>query len=271
VKILFCGDVVGRSGREAVLDNLPRLRDELAPDFILVNGENAAHGFGITDKICEQMFEAGVDVITGGNHIWDKADIIPYMEREPRLMRPVNYPPGTPGRGVGEFTATGGRKVKVINVMTRLFMELTDDPFTALDAALPPGPPKGNGFDAVIVDVHGEATSEKMALGHVADGRASLVIGTHTHVPTGDAHILAKGTAYQTDLGMCGDYDSVIGMKKEGSINRFLRKFPADRLAPADGEGTLCAAFVETDDKSGLATRISPIRLGGKLQERMPE
>jgi metallophosphoesterase (TIGR00282 family) len=268
---LFCGDAVGRSGREAVLDNLPRLKQELAPEFIVVNGENAAHGFGITEKICEEMFEAGVDVITGGNHIWDKADIIPYMEQEPRLLRPVNYSVGTPGRGFGEFTAPGGRKVKVINVQTRLFMELTDDPFAALDAALPPGPPKGNGFDAIIVDVHGEATSEKMALGHISDGRASLVAGTHTHVPTADAYILEKGTGYMTDIGMCGDYDSVIGMKKESALARFRRKATADRLSPADGEGTLCAAFVETDDESGLATRISPIRLGGRLQERMPE
>ncbi len=270
MRILFCGDLVGRSGREVVIDNLPRLRRDLELDFVIANGENAAHGFGISEKICEQLFGAGVDVITSGNHIWDKAEIVPFMQRERRLLRPVNYPEATPGRGVGEFEGRGGQRVKVINIMTRLFMELLDDPFAALDALLPPGPPKGNGYDAIVVDVHGEATSEKMALGHLADGRASLVVGSHTHVPTADAQILEHGTAYQTDTGMCGDYDSVIGMRKDTALARFRRRYPRERLTPADGPATLCGTFVETDERTGLAVRVSAVRIGGRLAPEWP-
>lgn len=271
MRILFCGDLVGRSGRDVVAEHLPRLRDEWKLDFVVVNGENAAHGFGITEKICESLFRAGADCITGGNHSWDKPDIAPYMDSDRRMLRPINFPDGTPGRGAAEFTTNNGAKVKVINVMCRLFMELLDDPFKAVEQELPLAAPKPGGYAAVIVDIHGEATSEKMAMGHLADGKASLVVGSHTHVPTGDAHILEHGTGYQTDAGMCGDYNSVIGMEKTGSLQRFRRRFPSPRLSPAEGEGTLCGTFLETDDASGLAKAISPVRIGGRLQEQLPQ
>lgn len=270
MKILFLGDIVAKSGRTVVTKELPALRRGLKADFVIANAENAAHGFGLTEKICLELFEAGVDVITGGNHSWDKPEIIPYLDQEKRVLRPINYPPPTPGRGVGVFQDGSGRKVKIVNIMTRLFMELLDDPFQALAGELPLGTPKSAGFDALIVDVHGEATSEKMALGHVADGHASLVVGTHTHVPTADAHILVGGTGYQTDAGMCGDYDSVIGMKKEVSIANFHRKFPRERLAPAEGDGTLCGTFMETDPATGLAARIESVRVGGRLASSLP-
>lgn len=271
MKILFCGDVVGRSGREALVQHVPMLRERLRLDFVIANGENAAHGFGMTDKTCKELFGAGVDVITGGNHSWDKPDIIPLMNSDERLLRPANFPPSTPGRGAGIYTDGAGRKIKVINLMTRLFMELLDDPFPELERQLPPAAPKKSGFDAVIVDVHGEATSEKMALGHQSDGRATLVVGTHTHIPTADSFILNQGTAYQTDAGMCGDYDSVIGMQKEASIGNFLRKLPRERMKPAEGEGTFCGVFVESDTATGLAMRVSPVRCGGRLAVQIPE
>ena len=243
MRILFCGDVVGRSGRDAIADHLPRLREDLKLDFVIVNGENAAHGFGITEKICGTLFQAGADCITGGNHSWDKPEIAPFMDSDRRMLRPINFPEGTPGRGVADFVTSRGAKVKVINVMCRLFMELLDDPFRAVDAELPLTAPKPGGYGAVIVDVHGEATSEKMAMGHLADGRASLVVGTHTHVPTADANILENGTGYQTDAGMCGDYNSVIGMEKSSSLQRFRRRFPSLRLAPASGGHLLRRQF----------------------------
>lgn len=270
MRILFCGDVVGRSGRDAITTHLPRLREELKLDFVIVNGENAAHGFGITEKICESLFQAGADCITGGNHSWDKPEIAPFMDQDRRMLRPLNFTEGTPGRGAHDFTTGSGAKVKVINVMCRLFMELLDDPFKAVERELPAVAPKSAGYAAVIVDVHGEATSEKMAMGHHADGRASLVVGTHTHVPTGDAHILEHGTGYQTDAGMCGDYDSVIGMDKANALQRFRRRFPSPRLTPAEGEGTLCGTYLETDESTGLAKVISPVRIGGRLQAQLP-
>lgn len=270
MKILFCGDVVGRSGREAIAAHVPSLRESLQLDFVIANGENAAHGFGMTEKTCKELFAAGVDVITGGNHTWDKPDIIPHMNSDERLLRPANYPPATPGRGSTVYQDGSGRRIKVINLMTRLFMELLDDPFPELERQLPPAEPKKSGFDAVVVDVHGEATSEKMALGHFADGRATLVVGTHTHVPTADSFILNGGTAYQTDAGMCGDYDSVIGMQKETSISHFLRKMPRERMQPAGGEATFCGVFVESDAATGLANRVSPVRCGGRLPAQLP-
>ena len=269
MNLLFIGDVVGRSGREAVIGRLPGLRQRLGLDFVVLNGENAAGGYGITEKICGEFYAAGVDVITTGNHVWDQREIISYIGRDARLLRPLNYPPGTPGAGVGVFEATRGRKVLVAHVMCRLFMIPLDDPFAAVDAALATHR-LGGSVAAAVLDIHGEATSEKMALGHFVDGRVSLAAGSHTHVPTADAQILPGGTAYQTDAGMCGDYDSVIGNDKKLAIERFVRKLPTARLTPVLGEATLCAVYAETDDKTGLATRISPVRLGGRLQEVLP-
>ncbi|MEE8515260.1 MAG: TIGR00282 family metallophosphoesterase [Alphaproteobacteria bacterium] len=269
MKILFCGDVVGRKGREVVCENLPGLRQKLGLDFIVVNGENAASGFGITGKICEMFFAAGADVITSGNHIWDQNEIIPYIASENRLLRPHNYPAGTPGHGAGVFTTQGGRKVLVVHVMTRLFMDAMDDPFRAVETVMEKYR-LGGTVDAIVVDVHGEATSEKMAIGNLLDGRVSLVVGTHSHVPTADARLLPGGTAYQTDAGMCGDYDSVIGMEKAGAIARFTTKMRGSRLKPALGEATLCGVVAETDDATGLAVSVAPLRIGGHLAATGP-
>jgi len=268
MRVLFCGDLVGRSGREIVLQQLPELRRRLQLDFVIVNGENAAGGFGITRKICEELFEAGADVISGGNHSWDQKEALAFIDSEPRLLRPLNFPPGTPGRGAGLYTA-GQHKVLVINVMGRLFMDPLDDPFQAVEQALRRYR-LGATVDAIIVDIHAEATSEKMAMGHALDGRVSLVVGTHTHVPTADAQILPGGTGYQTDAGMCGDYNSVIGMDKQVPIQRFTRKLPTERMSVAQGPGTLCGVFVETDDRSGLARRVEAVRVGERLQEQLP-
>ncbi len=270
MKLLFCGDIVGRSGRDAVVKYVPELRRDLGLDFVVANGENAAGGFGITAKICDALFAAGVDVVSGGNHSWDQREAIDYIGREPRLLRPHNFPPGTPGRGAAVFDAGQGRKVLVLNVMGRLFMDPLGDPFACVDAELAKYR-LGATVQAAILDFHAEATSEKMAIGHYADGRVSLVVGTHTHVPTSDTMILNGGTAYQSDAGMCGDYDSVIGMDKTVPIQKFIRKLPTDRMSPALGEGTFCGVFVETDDKTGLAKRVSPVRLGGRLQQALPE
>jgi 2',3'-cyclic-nucleotide 2'-phosphodiesterase len=269
LRILLCGDVVGRPGRAAVTGNLPRLRRELSLDFAIVNGENAAAGFGITDKICREFYDAGVDAITTGNHVWDRREIIPYIAEDRRLLRPANFPPGTPGSGSAVFTLPDGRQILVVNLMARLYMDALDDPFAAA-AAIVQAHPLG-AVQASVIDFHGEATSEKMAMGHFADGRASLVVGTHSHVPTADGHILPGGTAYQTDAGMCGDYDSVIGMQKQAAIARFTSKMPGERLQVAEGAGTLCGVVVETDDATGLARRMAPLRLGGCLAPCWPE
>ncbi len=270
MRLLFCGDIVGRPGRDAVAAHLPGLRQRLDLDFVVINGENAASGFGITDKICRQLFEAGADVITGGNHSWDQRDVMSYIDGEPRLLRPHNFPAGTPGRGTGVFEARRGKKVLVLNVMGQLFMEDLDDPFACIAEQLARHR-LGATVDAVLLDFHAEATSEKMAAGHYVDGRVSLFVGTHTHVPTADTMILPGGTAYQSDAGMCGDYDSVIGMDKTVPIERFVKKIRGDRLSVAGGEGTLCGVFVETDDASGLARRVAPVRVGGRLAETVPE
>ena len=270
MRVMFLGDIVGRAGRDAVLAQVPRLRSDLALDFVVVNGENAAHGFGISPKICEELFDAGVDVITGGNHSWDRAEIIDYIEDEPRLMRPANFPSGTPGRGVHLYESKKGERVLVINIMLRLFMESLDNPFDALEAALPNSAPGQSGIDFVLVDMHGEATSEKYGIGHFCDGRSSLVVGTHTHVPTADAHVMENGTAYQTDAGMCGDYDSIIGMAKEPALERFLGRLPKPRLSPAEGDATVCGTVVETDPVTGLARSIQPVRVGGRLAPAVP-
>jgi metallophosphoesterase (TIGR00282 family) len=269
MRILFIGDIVGRSGRAVLLERLPRLIADWRLDFVGVNGENAAGGFGITEAIYQEFVDAGADVITGGNHSWDQKEALVFIERAPKLLRPVNFPPGTPGRGAALIDARNGARVLVFNVMGRLFMDPLDDPFAAVERELAACPLK-RAADAIIVDIHCEATSEKQAIGFYCDGRASLVVGTHTHVPTADHQILAGGTAFISDVGMTGDYDSVIGMAKDEPMNRFLRKISGARFEPALGPATLCAVAVETDDATGLARRVAAVRLGGKLEEARP-
>jgi len=239
-------------------------------DLVVVNGENASHGYGLSPGIADDLFHAGVDVITLGNHAWDRRDMIGHIERTPRIIRPLNYPPGTPGQGSHVVSLADGRKALVVNVMGRLFMDAMDDPFRTV-ADLLSRHRLGMTVQAIVIDFHGEATSEKIAFGNVMDGKVSLVVGTHTHVPTADHRILPQGTAYQTDAGMCGDYDSVIGMGKDASIARFLRKMPGERPQPAEGEATVCGIMVETDDATGLAKRVAPIRMGGKLSIQWPD
>ncbi len=269
MKVLFCGDVVGKTGRKVIIEHMPRLRDEWKLDFIIVNGENAAHGFGITEKICKSFYDVGVDVITTGNHVWDRKEILDYIKEDERLLRPLNYAEGSPGNGAGVFDASDGRKIMVLHPMGRLFMELVDDPFKAVDQELA-NHKLGTTIHCAIVDIHAEATSEKMAMGHYLDGRVSMVVGSHSHVPTADAQILPGGTAYQTDLGMCGDYDSVIGMDKEAAVARFAKKTPGVRLEPAEGDATLCGVLLETDDDTGLAKEIKPVRIGGRIESAIP-
>ncbi len=261
MKILFLGDVVGRSGRDAVYAWLPRARKEHAPDFVVVNGENAAHGFGITPAICEEFFRAGVDVITTGNHVWDQQEIIPLLSREKRVLRPHNYPEATPGTGMGVYTNARGQNLMVLHLQGQVFMhEQLPCPFACAESVLKSYTLSAN-VNAILVDIHAEANSEKAALGHFLDGRVSAVIGTHTHVPTADARVLVKGTAYQTDAGMCGDYDSVIGMEKNIVIKRFLTKISkGNRMTAATGPATVCGALIETDDKTGLARSIELIK-----------
>src|SRR5512139_363336 len=247
MRILFIGDIVGRSGRAVLLERLPRLVRDWRLDFVAVNGENAAGGFGITEMIYQEFVDAGADVVTGGNHSWDQKEALVFIERAPKLLRPINFPAGTPGRGVALIEAKNGARVLVVNAMGRIFMDPLDDPFTAVEHELAACPLKQSA-DAIIVDIHAEATSEKMAMGHFCDGRASLVVGTHTHVPTGDHQILPGGTGYLSDAGMCGDYDSVIGMEKAEPLQRFLRKLPVERMKPADGPATICGVAVDTDD-----------------------
>jgi metallophosphoesterase (TIGR00282 family) len=269
VRILFVGDVVGRTGRAIVADRLPRLVRDWKLDFVAVNGENAAGGFGITESIYQGLLDAGADAITLGNHAWDQKEALVFIERAPRLIRPLNYPRGTPGRGAAVIEARNGARVLVVNAMGRIFMDPLDDPFTAVEHELEACPLK-TAADAIIVDMHCEATSEKQSMGHFLDGRASLVVGTHTHSPTADHQVLPGGTAFISDVGMTGDYDSVIGMQKQEPLGRFLRRIATAKFEPANGPATLCAVAVETDDATGLATRIGSVRLGGRLEEARP-
>ena len=269
MRILFLGDVIGRGGRDAVCEALPGLRDQLKLDLVVVNGENASHGFGLAPDMAESMLKAGADVVTLGNHAWDRKEMLTYIGDHPRVIRPLNFPPGTPGQGSVVATLRDGRKALVINAMGRLFMEPLDCPFRATAVELSKYKLAHN-VAAIVIDFHGEATSEKMAFGHSFDGQVSMIVGTHTHCPSADHQILPGGTAFQSDAGMCGDYDSVIGMAKEGAAARFWRKMPGDRLAPADGPVTVCGLFVETDDTTGLAVRVEPVRQGGRLSQAMP-
>lgn len=269
MRLMFLGDVVGRAGRSAITTHLPHLIQRLSVDFCVVNGENAAGGFGITEVIAQSLLDAGADVITTGNHVWDQREALVFIERQPRLLRPINYPAGTPGTGGGMFTARNGARVFVANVLGRTFMEALDDPVRLLDSALAVHQ-LGSEVDAAIVDVHAEATSEKQVFGHLLDGRVSLVTGTHTHVPTADHRVLPGGTAFITDAGMCGAYDSVIGMEKDEPMRRMVERIPGQRIGPAMGPATICGVAVETDDATGLARWISPLRIGGDLEEVLP-
>jgi len=269
MRLLFVGDIVGRSGRTALIHRLPGLRARWRLDFVVVNGENAAGGFGITEAICEELLAAGADAITLGNHAFDQREALVFIERQPRLIRPANYPSGTPGRGANVFETAEGARVLVINLLGRVFMDALDDPFQRIEQELS-ACPLGVGCDAAIVDFHAEATSEKQAFGHYIDGRVSLSVGTHTHVPTADARILSGGTGFITEVGMTGDYESVIGMDKEEPIRRFIRKLPSSRFEPAMGAATLCGVAVETG-ADGLARKIAPVRIGGRLAPTEPD
>jgi 2',3'-cyclic-nucleotide 2'-phosphodiesterase len=269
MRVLFLGDVVGRSGRSAIIEALPSLRQRYRLDFVVVNGENAAGGFGITEAILGELLDAGADVVTSGNHVFDQRETIVFIERYDRLLRPINYPQGTPGKGVGMFKARNGAEVLVINAMGRVFMADLDDPFRAVEKELEACGLKSSA-DAILVDFHAEATSEKEAMGFFVDGRASAVIGTHTHVPTADEQILPRGTAYISDVGMCGDFNSVLGMDKEEPLTRFLTKIPGGRFAPALGEATLCGVAIDINDATGLARAIAPLRIGGRLSQAEP-
>ncbi len=265
MKILFLGDIVGRAGRSAVIDALPGLRADGKLDFIVINAENSAAGYGMTRPIADELFAAGADVITLGDHAFDQKDLLSHIDNEPRILRPLNYAKGAPGRGSGIFEATRGRKIFVAVALGRVFMNKPfDDPFSALETAMKPAS-LGGSVQASLIEIHAEATSEKMAIGHFCDGKASLVVGTHTHVPTADAMILPGGTAYQTDAGMCGDYNSVIGMDKGEPLRRFITGMSNGRFEPALGDATICGTLVETDDKTGRAQSVKSIRSGGRL------
>lgn len=269
MRLVFLGDVMGRAGRKAVARHLPRLREDLSLDAVVCNAENAAGGFGITPGTAQELFDAGVDVITLGNHSFDNPSGISLIEEADNVLRPVNYPPGTaPGRGAGLYNI-GGYNLLVVNVLGRVFMDSLDDPFVAIEKELASAP-LGQVADAILIDIHAEATSEKGGMGYFCDGRASLVVGTHQHIPTADTRILPQGTAFQTDAGMCGDYDSIIGMDIEEPLYRFTTRLRKARFTPATGEGTLCGVFVETDNKTGLAVKCEPIRMGGVLKQAEP-
>ena len=269
MRILFIGDIVGRSGRAILLERLGTLVREWKLDFVALNGENAAGGFGITEAIYQDFVDAGADVITGGNHSWDQKEALVFIERAPRLLRPINYPAGTPGRGVALIEAKNGARVLVVNAMGRIFMDPLDDPFAALEREIAACPLKA-AADAIVVDIHAEASSEKQAMGYFLDGKVSVVVGTHTHVPTADHQVLPGGTAFITDVGMTGDYNSCIGMIKDEPLSRFTRRIPGGKFEPALGPATLCGLAVETDDRTGLARRVAAVRIGGRLEEARP-
>lgn len=266
MKILFLGDVMGRSGRQAIQSELAGLKETLKADFTIVNGENASSGMGLTGKHAKVLLDAGADVITLGDHAFDQKDMLQFIETEPRILRPLNFSKSAPGRGIGVYTATRGRKIMVTQVLGQVFMKRPfDNPFGILEQVLPKYP-LGGQCQASFVDIHCEATSEKMAIGHYCDGKVSAVVGTHTHVPTADAMVLPGGTAFQSDAGMCGDYYSVIGMQKAEPLRRFVTGMPKGRFEPAMGPATLSGALIETDDLTGKAKSITMVRHGGTLQ-----
>jgi metallophosphoesterase (TIGR00282 family) len=269
LRILFIGDVVGRTGRDAIVEHLPKAIADWKIDLAIVNGENAAGGFGITEAIYNDFIDAGADAVTLGNHSWNQKEALVFIERAPRLVRPINYMPGTPGRGAALIETRNGQRALVINALGRLFMEPVDDPFAMIDREIEACPLR-QAADAIVVDFHCEATSEKQGAGHFCDGRVSLVVGTHTHIPTSDHQILPNGTAYMTDAGMTGDYDSIIGMQKAEPLRRFTTGIPSGRFEPATGVATMSGIAVETDDATGLAIRVAPVRIGGRLEPAVP-
>lgn len=270
MRFLFLGDVVGRPGRRAVLDQLPVLRRKYGLHFVVINGENAAGGFGITEAIFNELIDAGADVVTLGNHAFDQKEALVFIERYERLLRPVNLPAGTPGKGAGLYKAANGADVLIINAMGQVYMGSIDCPFRAIDRELHACPLK-RGADVIFIDFHAEATSEKQALGLFTDGRVTALAGTHTHTPTGDGRVLPGGTAYISDAGMCGDYNSVLGMDADEPINRFLTKIPRGRFEPATGPGSVAGFAVEVDDATGLALKCKAVRIGPHLPPSEPD
>ncbi|KUO67600.1 MAG: metallophosphoesterase [Alphaproteobacteria bacterium BRH_c36] len=270
MRLLFLGDIVGRAGRSAILETLPGLRVRWKLDFVVINGENSAGGFGITEKIHMELLDAGADAVTLGNHSFDQKETLVYIERQDRLIRPINFPPGTPGRGAGLYEARNGAQVLVVNALGRVYMAEMDCPFRAVEQELI-SCPLGHAADAIVIDFHAEATSEKQALGTFVDGRVSLVVGTHTHTPTSDERILPGGTAYMSDAGMCGDYNSVLGMVSDEPLHRFVTRIPKDRFEPAMGPATISGVAVDIDDASGLARHVRAVRIGGCLSPSEPD
>ena len=262
MKIIFIGDVVGKQARETLINTIPDIKRKYTPDVIIVNAENAAAGYGLNKKIALQLIESGVDAITLGNHAWDQKEMLSFIEENPKIVRALNYPAGVPGRGFYEFQLVDDRKIIIMQIMLRLFMGLSlDDPFAVTKNFLQKEK-LGSTCNAIIIDMHGEATSEKNAYGHYFDGKVSAILGTHTHIPTADAKILESGTAYQTDIGMTGNYNSVIGMDKENPIHGFVRGFRAEgRFFPAEGHITVSGAYIETDDRTGLSLKIEPFQI----------
>ena len=268
MKILFLGDVVGISGCSKILNNLRSEIEKKKIDFVIVNGENSAEpGVGLTEDICKDFFNCGVNIITSGNHVWDQKEIMSYIDKENRLLRPYNLFEPSPGKGFEIYKASSNLKIGVLNLMGNVFMKKCDDVFEISEKFMKQFKLKED-YDFLVVDFHGEITSEKNAIGHFFDGKATLVVGTHTHIPTNDARILKNGTAYQTDAGMCGDYDSVIGMNKENSINRFLKE-NSTKHYPAIGDATLSGVIVDCDIKTGLANHIESYIFGGQLKNTL--
>ena len=269
MNILILGDIVGPSGREAIIKKLPNLIKRKKLDFVIVNGENAADsGVGITKQNTEEFFEAGADVITTGNHVWDQKETMGFITSEKRLLRPENLVQGSPGTGFGIFNSKNNKRVAVINLMGNVFMRKCEDVFEAAKKLIQIIKLKRD-VDFIIVDLHGEITSEKMAMGYFFDGKATIFVGTHTHVPTSDYRILEKGTAYQTDIGMCGDYNSVIGMNRDNSLKKFFKDPSARKHYPALGEATISGLMVKADEETGLAKKVEPIIVGGVLESRI--
>ncbi len=267
MKIFFIGDIYGRSGRDAIAAHLPNIRAEYAPDLVIANADNASHGVGPTIGIVKELYTAGIDLLTGGDHSLNQKDLLPHMDREPWVLRPLNYPDTTPGKGWHIVETPTRKKILVIHALGRVYIgKLCDDPFDAVDKIIRKHV-LGKTVDAIFIDFHAEATSEKNAFGLFLDGRVSAVIGTHTHVPTADARILPQGTAYMTDAGMTGDYDSVIGADKQQPLQYFRTGLKLDRYKPAEGVGTLCGVLIETDDATGLARHITPIKRGGAIAD----